>query len=54
MESNKTYVYIREPFKNYLADFFRYGGGVTPPSAKHNDFPLRGGVPLYTAKGKIH
>ena len=25
---------LREPFKNYLADFFVKGGGGTPPSAK--------------------
>ena len=25
---------VREPFKNYLADFFRLGGGVPPLSGK--------------------
>ena len=46
------YFLLREPVKNYLADFFRQGGGrgeVVPPiSAKgfgQDDFPLRGGTP---------
>ena len=37
---------LREPFKNYLADFVRYGGGPPPfPLSffEHNDCPLRGG-----------
>ena len=39
---------VREPVKNYLADFFRQGwGGVAPPIPLRvfgqNDFPLRGG-----------
>ena len=37
---------ISEPFKNYLADFFRLGGGYPPFPVSffgHNDFPLRGG-----------
>ena len=39
---------LREPVKNYLADFFRQGGGrgVPPNSAKgfgQDDFPLREG-----------
>ena len=36
----------REPFKNYLADFVRLGGGEYPPFSlsffEHNDCPLRG------------
>ena len=44
-----SYLPVREPFKNYLADFFRYGG--TPPYPLiENHFakkPLaeRGGTP---------
>ena len=41
---------IREPFKNYLADFFRLGGTLPPTPLTENHFakkPLaeRGGTP---------
>ena len=38
-----------EAFKNYLADFFRKGGGVAPPSTKgfwQDKYLLRGGGTL--------
>ena len=52
---------LREPFKNYLADFFTWKGGCGwgyPPFPLsffgHNDFPLRGvGVPPNSVKEKI-
>ena len=45
---------LKEAFKNYLADFFLLGGGVTPFPLRvsgQDDFPLWGrGVPPNSAK----
>ena len=51
-DSNKNSSCIREPFKNYLADFF----SVKLSFFEHNDFPLRGGeyppIPLKKKSAK--